>query len=194
MASLQLLVAEDDEAVRRALVHMLESLGHEVVAQACDGREAVRLARLRSPDLLLLDIRMPHMDGLEAAKAITEDQLLPIVIITAHTDQGLIQQASEVGAFSYLVKPVTQERLAAAIATAQARFSDLQVLRDEVGDLQHALESRKLVERAKGIIMRDMGVGEQDAYRWLRLTSSRSNQKLADVARRIVALDSPPRR
>jgi len=194
VASLHLLVAEDDEAVRTALVHMLESLGHEVVAQACDGREAVSLARLTAPDLLLLDIRMPNMDGLEAAKAITEEQLLPIVIITAHTDQDLIQQASEVGAFSYLVKPVTQERLAAAIATAQARFSDLQLLRDEVGDLQHALESRKLVERAKGIIMRDMDVGEQDAYRWLRLTSNRSNQKLADVARRIVALDSTPRR
>jgi len=194
VAALRLLVAEDDDAVRTALVHMLEALGHQVVAEAHDGQEAIRLAKLAGPDLMLLDIRMPNVDGLEAARTITEDQLLPIVIITAHTDQTLIQQASEVGAFSYLVKPVTRERLAAAIATAQARFSDLQLLRDEVGDLQRALESRKLVERAKGIIMRDMQVGEQEAYRWLRLTSSRSNQKLAEVARRIVALDSPPRR
>ncbi len=194
MAALRLLVAEDDDAVRTALVHMLESLGLQVVAQARDGREAVRLAELTRPELLLLDIRMPHMDGLEAAKAITENQLLPIVIITAHTDQNLIQQASEIGAFGYLVKPVTRERLLAAISTAQARFSDLQLLREEVGDLERALESRKLVERAKGVIMRDMHVGEQDAYRWLRLTSSRSNQKLAEVARRIVALDSPRRR
>ena len=192
MTALRLLVAEDNDAVRMALVGMVESLGHEVVAQARDGREAVDLASDAGPDLLLLDIRMPNMDGLEAAKAILQDELRPIVIITAHTDATLIQRASEVGAFSYLIKPVTRERLAAAISTAQARFNDLQLLRDEVGDLQRALESRKLVERAKGIIMRDMHVGEQEAYRWLKRTSSRSNQKLADVARRIVALDAPP--
>lgn len=194
MTALRLLVAEDNEAVRMALVHMVESLGHDVVAEARDGQEAVTLARTVGPDLLLLDIRMPHMDGLEAAKAIIEDELRPIVIITAHTDAGLIQRASEVGAFSYLIKPVTRERLAAAISTAQARFKDLRTLQDEVGDLQRALESRKLIERAKGIIMRDMHVGEQEAYRWLKRTSSRSNHKLADVARRVVALDAPSSR
>jgi len=191
---LRLLVAEDDDAVRTALVRMVESLGHEVVAEARDGREAVELAGRAAPDLLLLDIRMPRMDGLEAARVIIEERPLPIVIITAHTDQELIQEASEVGVFSYLVKPMTRDRLAAAITTAQARFADLQLLRSEVGDLQRALESRKLVERAKGIVMRDMGVGEQEAYRWLKRTSSHSNRKLAEVARRIVALDCPPRR
>ncbi len=194
MAALRILVADDDDAVRTALARMVESLGHQVVAEARDGRETVDLAEVTSPDLLLLDIRMPHMDGLQAARAIIEKAVLPIVIVTAHSDQHLIEEASEVGVFSYLVKPMTPDRLAAAIATAQARFQDLQLLRGEVGDLEQALESRKLVERAKGIIMRDMSVGEQDAYRWLKRTSSRSNQKVGEVARRIVALDTSPRK
>lgn len=189
MAALRLLVAEDDNAVRAALVCMAESLGHEVVAQARDGQEAVDLAESTTPDLLLLDIRMPRMDGLDAAKAIIDSRLVPVVMITAHTDDAFIRRASEVGAFGYLIKPVTRQRLSAAISTAQARFGDLELLRDEVGSLERALESRKLVERAKGIVVRDMQVGEQEAYRWLKQTSSRSNQKLAEVARRIVALD-----
>ena len=184
MAALRILVADDDDAVRTALARMVESLGHQVVAEARDGRETVDLTEITSPDLLILDIRMPHMDGLQAARAITEKAVLPIVIVTAHSDQHLIEEASEVGVFSYLVKPMTTDRLAAAIATAEARFQDL----------QRALESRKLVERAKGIIMRDMSVGEQDAYRWLKRTSSRSNQKVGEVARRIVALDTSPRK
>jgi len=190
VARLRILVADDEEAVRTALVHMVESLGHEVVGQARDGREAVRLAGETSPELVLLDIRMPHLDGLEAARAIIQQELIPIVIVTAYTDQSLISRAAEVGVFSYLVKPMTRERLAAAISTAQARFADLQLLRQEVGSLQRALEARKLIERAKGILMRDMRVGEQEAYRWLKRSSSLSNRTMADVARRVVALES----
>ena len=193
MEALRLLVADDEEAVRKTLVSMSEALGHRVVAEARDGREAVDMAELTAPDLVLLDIRMPRMDGLEAAEAILEHQCLPIVIVTGHTQHTLMRQAAEVGVFSYLVKPITPERLAAAISTAQARFADLELLREEVGDLKQALEARKLVERAKGILMRDMQVGEQEAYRWIKRTSSRSNQKLAEVARRIVALDARPR-
>lgn len=194
MESLRLLVADDDRAVRAAIVEMSRSLGHQVVAEAADGTEAVEMARLNTPDLVLLDIRMPEMSGLEAAQAILEDDPIPIVIITAHADHDLIRRAAEIGAFSYLVKPVTSERLSAAIATAEARFADLQLLRDEVGDLKHALEARKLIERAKGIIMRDMDVGEQEAYRWLKRTSSRSNRKIAEIARRIVGLEAQPQR
>jgi response regulator NasT len=172
---------------------MSESLGHEVVAEAADGREAIAMAGVTSPDLVLLDIRMPHLNGLEAAKAILDRASIPIVIVTGHTQQSLIDDAARAGVFSYLVKPITRERLAAAIATAQARFDDMQLLRGEVGDLKHSLDARKLVERAKGIIMRDMSVGEQEAYRWLKRTSSHSNQKIAEVARKIVALDVQPR-
>lgn len=194
MDSLRLLVADDDKAVRGTIAEMSRSLGHEVVAEATDGTEAVEMAHLNTPDLLLLDIRMPGMSGLEAAQAILERTLVPIVIITAHTDNDFIRRAAEIGAFSYLVKPVTCERLSAAIATAQARFADLQLLRGEVGDLKYALEGRKLIERAKGIVMRDLGVDEQEAYRWLKRTSSRSNRKVAEVARRIVALEAQPQR
>jgi AmiR/NasT family two-component response regulator len=192
--SLRILVADDDDAVRTALARLSESLGHRVVAEARDGVEAVELAARTSPNLVLLDIRMPRMDGLEAAREMTEREALPIVIVTAHTDEDLMQQAAEVGAFSYLVKPITGDRLAAAISTARARFADLELLKAEVGGLKEALEARKLIERAKGIIMRDMGVGEQEAYRWLKRTSSHSNQKIAQVARRIVALESRPSR
>lgn len=190
MGPLRLLVAEDEDAVRNAIVQMSESLGHKVVAQACDGREAVDIVPRAKPDLVLLDIRMPKLNGLEAAKLILASRPLPIVIVTGHTEQSLIEDAAELGVFSYLVKPLTCERLAAAIATALARFRDLESLRGEVGELKDSLDARKLIERAKGIVMRDMKVGEQEAYRWLQRTSTRSNQKLAEVARRIVALEA----
>ena len=192
MERLRVLVADDDDAVRSALAHLVESLGHEVVAQARDGLEAVALTQETSPTLLLLDIRMPRCDGLEAAKTILHQTPVAIVIVTAYADETLMDQAAEVGVFSYLVKPVTRERLAAAISTARARFADLQVLRQEVGTLQQALEARKLIERAKGIVMRDLGVTEQDAYRWLKRTSSLSNQPIVEVARRVVALETQP--
>jgi response regulator NasT len=190
--SLRVLIADDEEPIRAVLVQLAQSLSHQVVGQARDGHEAVALARTTNPDIILLDIRMPHMDGLEAARAITGEKLVPIIIITAHADQTLMERAAEVGVFSYLLKPITLQRLAAAISTARARFADLQMLRSEVGDLQSALEARKLVERAKGILMRDLRVGEQEAYRWLKRTSSHHNQKLAEVARRIVALEQRP--
>jgi response regulator NasT len=187
---LRLLVADDEASARLALVRLSESLGHEVVAEACDGREAVDMTELTAPDLLLLDIAMPNMDGLEAAEAILERSQIPVVIVTGHTGQHLIKRAADCGVFSYLVKPVTRERLAAAISTARARFSDMQGLRDEVGGLKDALEARKLVERAKGVLMRDLGVGEQEAYRWLKRSSSQSNRRISEIARDIVALES----
>jgi len=155
---LRVLIADDEEPVRSAIAAMSESLGHEVVALAQDGSEAVELAELTNPDLLLLDIEMPKLNGLGAARALLEKTLLPIVIVTGHTDQSLIEDAAQVGVFSYLVKPITKERLSAAIATALARFNDLASLRGEVGDLRESLDARKLVERAKGIIMRHMMV------------------------------------
>jgi AmiR/NasT family two-component response regulator len=187
--TLRVLVADDEEAVRATLVELLANLSHQVVGEARDGQEAVALARTTNPHVILLDIRMPRLDGLQAARAISEEGPVPIIIVTAHADQELIEEAAEAGVFSYLLKPITQQRLAAAISTARARFADLEILRAEVGDLKGALEARKLVERAKGILMRDLRVGEQEAYRWLKRTSSHHNQKLADVARRIVALE-----
>jgi AmiR/NasT family two-component response regulator len=191
---LRLLVADDEAAVRAVLVEMSRSLGHHVVAEACTGREAAALVETTSPDLVLLDIRMPDMDGLEAARLINERRPLPILIVTGHADDDLIREATELGVFSYLLKPVTREGLAAAISTSRARFADLQLLREEVGDLKASLEARKLLERAKGILMRDLGVGEEEAYRWLKRTSSHHNEKLVEIARRVVALDCGPRK
>ena len=190
---MRILVADDQDEVRATLVRMSQDMGHEVVGEARDGEETVALARETAPDLLLLDIRMPKMDGMEVARALIGERPVAIVIVTAYADDALIEEAAEVGVFSYVIKPVTRNRLAAAVSTARARFADLQVLREEVGGLKDALEARKLVERAKGIIMRDLEVGEQEAYRWLKKTSSHSNHKLADVARRIVALETDRR-
>lgn len=192
MERLRLLIADDEEVARRAIAELCASLGHEVVAEARSGRETIELAQVTNPDLLLLDINMPGLTGLEAASDILERGAVPIVIITGHTDESLITDAARIGVFSYLVKPITRERLSAAILTAQARFNDMAELRDEVGGLKRSLEDRKLVERAKGIIMRDMKVGEQEAYRWLKRTSSQSNQRIAEVARRLVALEAQP--
>ncbi len=192
MERLRLLIADDEDVVRKTLVEICVSLGHQVAAEACNGQEAVELAALTNPDLVLLDIRMPVLDGLEAAKAILERAMVPIVIVTGHTDQELINGAARAGVFSYCVKPISADRLMAAMATAQARFNDLERARGEAGDLKRSLDDRKLVERAKGIIMRDMKVGEQEAYRWLKRTSSTSNRKIADVAKSIVALDNRP--
>ena len=192
MGSLRILIADDEEAVRAALVQLSQALSHQVVGQARDGHEAIALARTTDPDIVLLDIRMPHTDGLEAARAITREKLVAIIIVTAHADHSLMEEAAEAGVFSYLIKPITLQRLAAAISTARARFADLQLLRAEVGDLKSALEARKVIERAKGILMRDLRVGEQEAYRWLKRSSSHHNQKLAEVARRIVALERHP--
>lgn len=189
MKGLRVLVADDEDAVRATLVELCRSLGHEVVAEARDGEEAVALVASTSPELALLDIQMPHMNGLEAARAVAESQEVPVLIVTAFADEALMREAARSGAFSYVLKPVSRERLAAAITTAMARFADVQMLRGEVGNLKQSLEERKLIERAKGILMRDMGVKEQEAYSWLKRASSHHNLKIGEVARRVVTLE-----
>ena len=193
MKGLRVLVADDEDAVRLTLAELCRSLGHEVVAEARDGNQALELAETMAPDLVLLDIKMPGLTGLEVARAVTERRGVPVLIVTAHADEELMHEAARSGAFSYLLKPVNRERLAAAASTAIARFSDLQSLKGEVGDLKQSLEDRKLVERAKGILMRDMNVKEQEAYSWLKRTSSHHNLKIAEIARRVVALETNKR-
>jgi response regulator NasT len=182
-------VADDDASVRATLSELCTRIGYEVVAEACDGTEALERAADSHPDMLLLDIQMPGMTGLEVAREAIREREVPVLIITAHADDALISEAAKCGAFSYLLKPVSRERLAAAVSTAMARFCDMQSLKEEVGDLKQSLEERKLIERAKGILMRDMGVKEQEAYSWLKRTSSHHNTRIAEVARRVVALE-----
>jgi AmiR/NasT family two-component response regulator len=189
MKRLRVLIADDESAVREMLAEMCRALGHVVVGEARDGREALQLADDVLPDLVLLDIKMPEMDGIEASRMISQKWNVPVLIVTAYADDQLMRQAAESGAFNYIIKPLTKERLAAAISMALARFTDLQGLKEEVGDLKQSLEDRRLIERAKGILMRDMRVGEQEAFAWLKRTSSHHNTRLGEVARRVVSLE-----
>ncbi len=177
----------DDEAIRLlALRTQLRSLGFEVVAEAQDGEEAVRLAREREPDLAILDIKMPRLDGISAARQIVQERPIPIVLLTAYSELELVERATEAGVFAYLIKPVTEEELLPAILLARKRFEEFRVLQGEVEDLRQALEARKLIERAKGILMKRLGISEQEAFRRMQVQSQKENRKLVEIARSII--------
>jgi response regulator NasT len=192
MKRMRVLIADDEEAVRSVIAAMCQSLGHIVVGVARDGTEALALLEETRPDLALLDIKMPEPNGIEVARVISQRQNIPVLIVTAFADDNLMRQAAESGVFSYLLKPLTRDRLAEAISTVSASFTKIQKMQEEIDDLKQSLEERKLIERAKGILMRDMKVGEQEAFSWLKRTSSHSNTKLVDVARRLIALETNP--
>lgn len=177
----------DDEAIRLLTLRtQLRSLGFEVVAEAQDGEEAVRLAREREPDLAILDIKMPRLDGISAARQIVQERPIPIVLLTAYSELELVERATEAGVFAYLIKPVTEEELLPAILLARKRFEEFRVLQGEVEDLRQALEARKLIERAKGILMKRLGISEQEAFRRMQVQSQKENRKLVEIARSII--------
>jgi response regulator NasT len=178
----------DDEAIRlMSLRQQLASLGMEVVAEATTGREAVALARESAPDLAILDIKMPELDGIEAARAITRARPIPIIVLTAYSDQTLIERAAAAGVFGYLVKPVAEEDLLPAILTARSRFAEFQQLRGEVATLGDALEARKVIERAKGMLMDRYRLSEGEAFRRMQIQSQRENKRLVEIARALIA-------
>ena len=172
-----------------SLREQLENLGHQVVAEAYTGREAVFLAAEHQPDLVLLDIVMPDMDGIEAARRISAERPIPIVLISAHSENSLAERADEAGVFAYLVKPVSAEDLRPALLLARSRFREFQLLRQEVADLRQALETRKLVERAKGILMRRLNLTEEEAFRRLQRRSQDENRKMREIAQAIITAD-----
>jgi len=183
---LRILIA-DDEAIRLLTLRtQLRSLGFEVVAEAQDGEEAVRLAREREPDLAILDIKMPRLDGISAARQIVQERPIPIILLTAYSELELVERATEAGVFAYLIKPVTEEELLPAILLARKRFEEFRVLHSEVEDLRQALEARKLIERAKGILMKRLGISEQEAFRRMQVQSQKENRKLVEIARAII--------
>lgn len=189
MEPLEILIADDDSLHVMSLRQQLEALGHQVVAEAYSGQEAVLQAVKVRPDLALLDIVMPDMDGIEAAKRINATQPIPIILLSAHSEDTLAERADEAGVFAYLVKPVTAHDLRPALLLASSRYQEFQVLRQEVSDLQQALESRKLIERAKGILMRRLHLTEEDAFRRLQKRSQDENRKLRDVAGAVITAD-----
>ena len=192
MAAARILVAEDETIIRLDLKAMLERAGFEVCAEARDGDEAVRLARTMEPDLALLDVKMPKLDGIEAARQILGERPIPIVMVTAYGEQELVSRAVEAGVFGYLVKPFRETDLLPAIETARARHAELVELRQEAESLADALAARKAIERAKGLLMERDGLSEQDAYARLRKASQVSGRPLRVVAEALIATLASP--
>lgn len=182
---IRILIADDEAVVRMDLREMLEESGYEVVGEASDGKRAVELGRELKPDLAILDIKMPEMTGLEAGEKLLEEGIATL-ILTAYTDRDFIENAKEIGALAYLVKPFSKENLIPAIELAMARFKELQELRREVSSLKEALEVRKLVERAKGLLMKHLGISEEDAYRYLQRRSMEYRKPLKEVAEAVI--------
>jgi two-component system, response regulator PdtaR len=195
---MRVLVAEDDPLIALGLCERLRSLGHEPIGPASDGVQAIEMARAGLPDLYLFDIEMPSCDGLEAAAQLTAEGLRrPVVVVTGVDDASLIERSVASGVSAYLTKPVDSRELQAAIELAAARHTEFQALEAEVDRTQQALEDRKLVERAKGLLMSALNLSEPDAFRRLQLTARERNLRLADVAGRIVEQQSllePPRK
>jgi response regulator NasT len=183
----RVLIAEDETIIRLDVRALLERAGHEVVAEARDGQEAVALAAEHAPDLIVMDVRMPHMDGIEAAREISRARPVPIVMLTAYAEADLVARASDAGAFGYLVKPFREVDLLPAIDTARARFEELAALRAEAADLSEALASRKAVERAKGILMERDGIDEAEAFRRIRAASQKTGKPMRVVADALIA-------
>jgi len=189
MKPLRILIADDESIRLLSLRAQLTTLGHEVVAEASTGAEAVAQAASRQPDLAILDIKMPLMDGIEAAERITQARPIPIILLTAYSETQLIERAAQANISAYLIKPVVEDDLLPAIALALTRFQQFEALRQEVVDLREALEARKIIERAKGILMRRLNLTEEEAFRRLQKQSQDTNRKLAEVAEAVVLAD-----
>ena len=187
----RVLIAEDETIIRLDLRELLERSGFEVCAEARDGEEAVALARSERPDVAIMDVKMPKLDGIEAARRILDERPIPIVMLTAYGQLELVSRAVEAGVFGYLVKPFREQDLLPAIETARARHDELAALREEAESLTEALAARKSIERAKGLLMEKEGLSEQDAFARLRKASQVSGRPLRVVAEAVVATLAP---
>ena len=186
MERTRVVIADDESIVRMDLKEMLTTLNYLVVGEVGDGQSAVNLARELKPDVVLMDIKMPDMDGIEAAKILTEEQIAPVVLLTAYSQKDLVDRAKEAGVVGYLVKPFREADLLPAIEVALARFSEFKQMSQEVHDLQDALETRKVVDRAKGILMDAQGLEEQEAFRRIQKMSMNTRKPMKEVAEAII--------
>ena len=187
--SLRVVVGDDEPDMRDYFQKALPRLGHQVVGAARDGRELVEMCRALQPDLVVTDIKMPDMDGIDAAAQLYRERPVPVILVSAYHDAGLIARAEADHILGYLVKPIKQTDLGPVIALATWRFEEFQALRQEAADLRQALEDRKAIERAKGILMKRTGLDEQEAFRRLQQMASEKSRKLADIAETILVAE-----
>ncbi|TLP77441.1 ANTAR domain-containing response regulator [Nesterenkonia sphaerica] len=182
----RVLVAEDETLIRLDIVEILTGAGYHVVGEAENGEKAVDLAREHTPDLVVMDVKMPVMDGLTAAKIIAEEKIAPVVMLTAFSQRDLVESAREAGAMAYVVKPFSESDLIPAIEVAAARFDELRALESEVSSLAEKFETRKLVDRAKSLLISKMSLSEADAFRWIQKTSMDRRLTMREVAETVV--------
>ena len=184
-------IAEDETLIRMDLAEMLAEEGYDVVGQAGDGQKAIELAEELRPDLVILDVKMPVLDGIAAAEAIAGKRIAPVVMLTAFSQRDLVERAREAGAMSYIVKPFTQSDLVPAIEMAVSRFAEIAQLEAEVTDLKDRLETRKAVDRAKGILQEQLSLSEPEAFRWIQKTAMDLRMSMRQVAEGIVSHGVP---
>jgi two-component system, response regulator PdtaR len=187
----KVVIAEDEALIRLDLREMLEEEGYVVAGEAGDGETAVKLAEDVRPDLVILDVKMPGLDGISAAERITESQIAPVIILTAFSQRDLVQRASEAGAMAYLIKPFTKADLVPAIEVAASRFAEIAALGAEAANLRDRLEVRKLLDRAKGALQDRRGMTEAQAFRWIQKTSMDRRQTMRAVAEEVLAESAP---
>lgn len=186
MEKTRIVIADDESLIRMDLREMLTNLGYLVVGEAGDGRSAINVARELRPDLVIMDIKMPDLDGIEAAKILTEERIAPVVLLSAYSQQDLVQRAREAGVTAYLVKPIRESDLPPAIEIALARYQEFLEVQKQVDDLSEALETRKLVDRAKGILMDRQGLSEAEAFRKIQKMSMNNRKPMKEVAWAII--------
>jgi response regulator NasT len=192
-AGLKVLVVEDEALIRMDLAEMLTEEGYVVAGEAGDGEQALELARRLHPDLVIMDIKMPKMDGITAATNIVEERIAPVVMLTAFSQRELIEQARDAGAMAYLVKPFARHELVPAIELAVSRFAEKRALEDEVATLSERLETRKVVDRAKGLLMTRQQMTEPEAFRWIQRTAMDRRTTMKAVAEAVVEGLAAPR-
>jgi AmiR/NasT family two-component response regulator len=182
----RVVIAEDEALIRLDLAEMLGEEGYDVVGQAGDGERAVELAEELRPDLVVLDVKMPKLDGISAAQRIAEQRIAPVVILTAFSQRDLVERARDAGAMAYLVKPFSKTDLVPAIEMAVSRFAELQMLEAEVADLTERLETRKMVDRAKGVLQQQLDLSEPESFRWIQKTAMDLRLSMRQVAEGVI--------
>lgn len=185
-ATRRVVIAEDEALIRMDLAEMLGEEGYEVVGEAGDGERAVQLAEELQPDLVVLDVKMPKLDGISAAQKIAERRIAPVVILTAFSQRDLVERARDSGAMAYLVKPFTKSDLVPAVEMAVTRFAEVRLLEDEVADLTERLETRKTVDRAKGILQQQLSLTEPESFRWIQKTAMDLRLSMRQVAEGVI--------